>query len=272
MAYAKIVLDTSQKAELEEMADSERDPDLALRASIALKLDAGMRVVDIAKELGVNKDAVTRWKRRWLEGGAEALRSRHGGGRAPVGDTDGLASRIRDLIDSNPDATLKRTELASNLGVSVSKLNRELKAMGVTLERTTSWEIPADTGVVSRSACLAGLFLSPRGRCVVAYTSDGPLDPVGGSVQTRGRLLAAELEGAGDGLDLSDALWIAADHASDPGKVRPQTLKEFVEHMASATPDGVFCHAIALDDGTLSWSGRMPRGLAIEEAADVADW
>ena len=40
MAYAKIVLDTSQKAELEEMADSERDPDLALRASIVLKLGA----------------------------------------------------------------------------------------------------------------------------------------------------------------------------------------------------------------------------------------
>ena len=104
MAYAKIVLDATQKAELEEMADSERDQDLALRARIVLMLAEGMRVVDIAKKLGVNKDAVTRWKRRWLEGGADALRSRHGGGRAPVGDTNGLASRIRGLIDSNPSA------------------------------------------------------------------------------------------------------------------------------------------------------------------------
>lgn len=272
MAYAKIVLDATQKVELEEMADSERDQDLALRARIVLMLAEGMRVVDIAKKLGVNKDAVTRWKRRWLEGGADALRSRHGGGRAPVGDTNGLASRIRGLIDSNPDAAWKRAELAAELGVSVSKLNRELKAMGATLERATSWEIPADTGVASRSACLAGLFLSPRGRCVVAFTSGGPLEPVGGSVLTRGRLLAAELEGAGDGLDLSDALWTAADHASDPGKVRPQTLRQFVERAVSATPDGASCHAIALDDGTLSWSGRMPRGLSVEEASDAADW
>lgn len=273
MAYEKINLSATQRAELEELAESAHDPELATRASIVLKLDEGCRVTDIAGDLGVNKDAVTRWKRRWLDGGADALRSRHGGGRAPVGDTDGLGDRIRGILSSNPDATWKRATLAAQLGVSVSKLNRELAAMGVTLERSTSWEIPADTRVASRTSCLAGLFLSPRGRCVVARTSDGPLEPVGGSLVTRGRQLAAELGGAEGPIDLADALWTAADHASDPGRVRPQTLREFVEAAASALPgEGAACHAIALDDGTLSWSGSMPRRLTVEVAADAAEW
>jgi len=105
----------------------------------------------------------------------------------------------------------------------------------------------------------------------MAYASNGPLDPVGGSVLTRGRLLAAEPEGA-EGSDLSDALWAAVGHACDLGKVRPLTLRQFVERMASATPRGVTCHAIALDGGTLSWSRRMPHDLAVEEASDAADW
>lgn len=52
MAYAKIVLDETQKAELEEIVVSDGDKDLALMANIALKLAEGMGVADIAKELG----------------------------------------------------------------------------------------------------------------------------------------------------------------------------------------------------------------------------
>ena len=104
----------------------------------------------------------------------------------------------------------------------------------------------------------------------MAYTSDGPRDPVGGKVQTRGRPLAAELWGA-KGLDLTDALQAAVDHASGPEKVSSQALRRFVEGVATSTPDGVCCHAIALDDGTLSWNGQMPRGLAAEGAAHAAD-
>lgn len=274
MARQKIVLDDAQRAELELMRGSDLDPDLARRADIVLRLADGGKVLGVAADVGVNKDAVTRWKKRWLEGGAEALRTRHGGGPAASADPTGLRVRIEEKLNANPDATWKREALAGELGVPLSMLNRELQGMGVTLERATSWEFEADAGVDSGCACLTGLFLSHGGLCAVSCTSPSRLEPVGGSLTTRDRALAGALGGEGAPIALADAIWAAADHAADPGKKVPRDLRWFVGVAASAPlpGDGALLQAVALDDGSLGWGGTMPRGLSVTLASDAADW
>lgn len=64
-----IVINETQMKELRAMATDPLDDKLAKRASIILALGEGKKTRDVAKEVGINKDAVTRWKNRFLEGG-----------------------------------------------------------------------------------------------------------------------------------------------------------------------------------------------------------
>ena len=216
---------------------------------------------------------MSKWKKRYLEGGAGALRSLHGGGPAPADGIPDLQGRIRELLASNRSEPWTRASLAEAAGTDESRVGRELTRMGLTLERATRWEISAPTAASARTSCLAGLFLSASERCIVTCVSDGALEVGEGAVVTRDRLLAEAL-GPAEGLTLEDALWTAADHVGDPGKRRPTTLAEFVASAASALPTGPgsAVRAVALTSDPPRWRGKAPVGLSWSQVADGAAW
>lgn len=272
MRRSGIVLSEAQRSELRELRGS-TDERLRDRAEIVLALGDGLRVDEVARRVGTSKNTVTKWKRRYLEGGVAALRSLHGGGPSPADGIADLQGRIREALATNRSEPWTREGLAEEVGTDVARLGRELTRMGVTLSRATRWEIAAPTAASARTSCLAGLFLSATERCLVTCVSEGALDVGGGAVVTRDRLLAEALAPA-EGLTLEDALWTAADHVGDPGRRRPTTMAEFLASVASGLPSGagVAVRAVALAAGPPRWGGKAPVGLSWQQAADEAEW
>ena len=272
MRRSGIVLSEAQRSELREL-EASADERLRERAKILLALGDGLKVVEAARRAGTTKNTVSKWKKRYLEGGVGALRSLHGGGPAPADGISDLQGRIRELLATKRSEPWTRASLAEAAGTDSARLGRELTRMGLTLERATRWEISAPTAASARTSCLAGLFLSASERCIVTCVSDGALDVGEGAVVTRDRLLAEAL-GPAEGLTLEDALWTAADHVRDPGRRRPTTLAEFVASAASALPSGPgsAVRAVALTSDPPRWRGKAPVGLSWSQVADDAAW
>jgi transposase len=61
----------------------DRDAQEQLRLRAAELFAHQVRQVEIARELGVSRQNVSRWHRRWQQGGQDALRSRGTPGRTP---------------------------------------------------------------------------------------------------------------------------------------------------------------------------------------------
>lgn len=272
MRKSGIEIDEARTSELSALSDNP-DEELARRAKIVLLLGEGRSIRSVADELGTDKNTVCKWKRRFLEGGAQALLSGHGGGPAPAVDVGDLREEIRTRIDSKGIEGWTRRTLAEDIGVDESRVGRELGRMGITLERRSTWEYPAPSGAETTCACLAGVYLSATERCVVVCTSDVPIVGGSGSVVTRSRRLAGALSSAGR-LTLADALRAAADHAGDPGRKVPRTMASFLADVAGTLPSGpgFGLHAVALAAAPPRWRGTAPLGLTMSAVADAGAW
>lgn len=270
----KINLNEKQISELEFIANNTVDPKLASRARIILELNNGRSVRETAAIVELNKDAVTRWKKRYLSGGIDALQSEHGGGAAASFDVTDIQDRIRRELDADRDAAWTRSALAEKVGIPVQALNRELGKMKITLRRSTSWEFPSSDGIRARHMCLAGLYLSATGRCLIICTSEDEIVPGGELFITRSRFLANTLRSGKEGLTLADALWSAADHAADRGKKNPVPLQDFLDETISLLPEsaGTLYYAVGLSEEPVTYKGTKPSSLVYRSVRTAEEW
>lgn len=269
-----INLDEKQTEELKSLANDPMDEQLGKRARIILELAKGNNVRSVAEAVGLNKDAVTRWKNRYMEGGIDALYSEHGGGATSSILIPDIQERIRDAINAKTDGVWTRTDLAESLSIPLASLNYELKKMGITLSRNTSWEFQTSDDLSARSMCIAGLYLAGSARCIVLCTSDKNLFSGREVFTTRNRLLASELKEADSELTLRDVLWTAADHAFEDGKRNPPDIQSFLNGVIEKMPtaEGTTCYAIGNSDSPLKYRGRKPVSLSYQAVNTAEEW
>ena len=269
-----IIIDETQKKTLATMASDPLDDKLAKRARIILGLADGKTTREIAAEVSLNKDAVTRWKNRFLDGGIEGLFSEHGGGAPSAIVVPDLRARIEALIGSKPAGTWTRKELADQLGVPEIRINNELSKMNITLSRSTSWTFATTDAIKSRCMCIAGMYLSASAKCIVICSSGKELVAGDESFTTRNRLLAEQLSGCGEELTLRDVLWTASDHAKDIWKKKPMSMQGFLEEVISTLPDeeSLLCYAIGVSDEPIQYKGKKPINLTYQSVPDLAEW
>lgn len=275
MSTKSIVLDEQQKARLTELASDTIDPSLANRAKAVLARSEGKTIMMTATELNVNKDFVSRWEERFLEGGIDALYSRHGGGQTSSVDDPDLDQKIIDLVETRKDTHWSKKEVADELGIKVAKLDYELGKLGITTMRNTSWEFDISDTLCSRNLCPAGLYLSGSARCLVFCSSSAGILKGGAEhLTTRDRLLAEELHTEDGSLTLKDALQTAAEFASDKPKKRSLSLTDFLLDLEQSLPedDSVLCIAITQSDSPISYRGKRPERLVFHMAGTVDSW
>lgn len=81
---APVTVSDDQRLTLEEWSARDDCPALARRAGILLKASEGMPSAQIARELGVSRPTVSLWRRRFQEGGLDAVaKIKDGRGRRP---------------------------------------------------------------------------------------------------------------------------------------------------------------------------------------------
>jgi transposase len=127
---ARLVVPPSVRQQLERWTRSSAiDRRLAVRARIVLLVASGRSDRQVARELDVSVRTVCLWRRRYEDGGLDAMaRDKPGRGRKP-GRDPALVARVRELMTTaRPDgARWTSRSLAAALGMSHSTVHRILQ-------------------------------------------------------------------------------------------------------------------------------------------------
>ena len=168
--HAKVVLKKEQKAKLEAIVRSKcsqvRD---ALRARIVLMAAAGIDGESTAKQLNVNKNTVSLWRRRFAAKGIEGLNDIPGRGRKRTHGADKVEAIIEATLNEKPEnATHWSTRtMAKHAGVSHSTVRRIWNAHKIKPHLAHTFKLSNDKRFVEKLRDVIGLYMNPPEHALV---------------------------------------------------------------------------------------------------------
>lgn len=167
----EIVLDTREHLTLEKWSKGRMTPArVVTRARIVLLAATGMENKDIAVELGIGRDTVGQWRRRFLERRLAGLvKDAPRGGRKPTRREAVARLIVERTTQTKPaNATHWSTRtLAKELGVSPSMVQRVWLANGLKPHRVKTFKVSNDKQFVEKMQDIVGLYLNPPERALV---------------------------------------------------------------------------------------------------------
>jgi transposase len=174
-----INLTSEEKAELERLVRAPRTQRRhADRARIVLEAARGKSTIDIAASLRIRPATVSKWRVRFEREGLMGLRDDFRPGRPRLHeDVEGLRQRILERIDTKPPlgyAKWNGRTLGEALGIAPVRIWKELRALGISLQRRRSWCISTDPEFDAKSADIIGLYLGAPANAVVLSIDEKP--------------------------------------------------------------------------------------------------
>lgn len=166
-----ILLSEEERRTLEQWARGRRTSvRVVTRAKIVLHASTGMENKDVAATLGIGRDTVGTWRRRFARGRlAGIVKDAPRGGRKPAQRED--ATRLiveRTTQTKPPNATHWSTRtLAKELGVSPSMVQRVWKANGLKPHLVKTFKVSNDKQFVEKMQDIVGLYLNPPEHALV---------------------------------------------------------------------------------------------------------
>jgi len=142
---------------------------LSLRARIVLGAAGGESNTEIARRLGVHRNTVSLWRRRFLEFRVDGLLDEPRPGQ-PRKITDAQVDAvITKTLESAPkNATHWSTRaMAKEVGLSQTAVSRIWRAFGLQPHRQETWKLSKDPLFVEKVRDVVGLYLNPPERAVV---------------------------------------------------------------------------------------------------------
>jgi len=142
---------------------------LSLRARIVLACAAGESNTEIAARLGVHRNTVALWRRRFLEFGLDGLPDEPRPGQ-PRKITDAQVEEvITTTLERQPrGATHWSTRsMAAEVGLTQTAVSRIWRAFGLQPHRQQTWKLSRDPLFVDKVRDVVGLYLHPPERAVV---------------------------------------------------------------------------------------------------------
>jgi transposase len=137
----------------------------------------GAATQSIASDLGQRPATVSKWRKRYAEGGLAALQDEPRSGRpAQYGEQDEL--RILRQLDQAPPpgyAEWNGRLLAEALGdVSADYVWQVLRGLGIALQQRHSWCVSTDPEFAAKAADITGLYLDPPEDAIVICVDEKP--------------------------------------------------------------------------------------------------
>jgi transposase len=142
---------------------------LSQRARMVLACASGQSNTQIAARLGVHRNTVGLWRRRFVEFRLDGLLDEPRPGQ-PRKITDAKVEQvITKTLESTPkDATHWSTRsLAAEVGLNQTAVARIWRAFGLAPHRQQSWKLSKDPLFVEKVRDVVGLYLNPPERAVV---------------------------------------------------------------------------------------------------------
>jgi len=164
----QIELTPEQQSELTKLSRSGRTSvRLAQRVRIVLMAAQGRENKDIAKEVGVGRVAVARWRQRYLDSGLEGIERDLPRGAPPV-KLD-VAKLVELTTQTTPEAAThwSTRKMAAQLGVSPSTVMRHWQAHGLKPHLVRGFKVSRDPKFVEKLEDIVGLYMSPPEHALV---------------------------------------------------------------------------------------------------------
>jgi len=174
---AALVISAEQREQLEAWTRRRKTAQaLALRARIVLHCAESQKDGDVAEKVGVTRQTVGRWRRRFIETGVDGLLDEPRPG-APRQITDAQVEKVVTLtLESQPkDATHWSTRsLARTTGLSRSSIARIWHAFGLRPHRSETFKLSTDPLLIEKVRDIVGLYLNPPDRALVLCVDEKP--------------------------------------------------------------------------------------------------
>lgn len=142
---------------------------LSQRARIVLACAAGESNTQIADRLGVHRNTVALWRKRFREFGLDGLLDEARPGPPRKITDEKVEEVIARTLESTPkDATHWSTRsMAAEVGLTQTAVSRIWRAFGLQPHRAQTWKLSKDPLFVDKVRDVVGLYLNPPERAVV---------------------------------------------------------------------------------------------------------
>jgi transposase len=160
-----------ERALLERWAAAQKTPQsVALRARIVLLAAAGESNSKIARTLNVSRPTAILWRRRFAEGGAQALtETKPGRGRKPTISAAKIKAIVQATTQTRPPGQTQwscRT-MAKAQAVSPATVQRIWDAHGLKPHRVRTFKLSNDPRFSEKLTDVVGLYLNPPEKAIV---------------------------------------------------------------------------------------------------------
>jgi transposase len=166
-----IILDEEVRGKLVKWARGRSTPmRLVQRARIVLSAAGGRRNKDIAEELGVSRKMVGIWRKRFAEGGIEAIMKDAPRGGRPMSVRAAVARIVieKTTRETPTDATHWSTRtMAKEVGCSRSTVQRIWNANGLKPHLQRTFKVSRDPDFEEKTRDVVGLYLDPPKNALV---------------------------------------------------------------------------------------------------------
>ena len=233
---------------------------LAQRSRIVLLVAEGLRTGEVAQRLGVHRNTVAKWRRRFEAERLDGLVDEPRPGRPrTVTDADVDAVITKTLESTPKDATHWSTRsMASEVGLTQSAVHRIWRAFGLQPHRAETFKLSRDPQFVAKVRDVVGIYLDPPERAVVlcvdeksqiqALDRTQPILPLQPGLPERAthdykRHGTSSLYAA---LDVSSGQVIGSLHS----RHRAIEFKKFLQRIDAEVPAGLEVHVILDNSST----------------------
>jgi transposase len=142
---------------------------LAMRSRIVLAAAEGGSNVEIAARLELDRNTVSRWRRRFAEARLDGLVDEPRPGRPrSVSDAE-IEALITETLEKAPknDTHWSTRSMATHLGMSQSTVSRVWRAFGLAPHKAETWKLSKDPQFTDKVRDVVGLYLDPPERALV---------------------------------------------------------------------------------------------------------
>jgi transposase len=167
---AELVLSEAEQAKLKQLSSRRKTAQaLALRARIVLECAQGLENQEVAAGLGVAKNTVGKWLRRFVEQRMDGLHDEPRSGAPRSIEDAGIEAVIVRTLESLPENATHWSSrgMAKVSGISVSSVQRIWQAFGLQPHRIETFKLSTDPDFVAKVRDVVGLYVAPPEHAVV---------------------------------------------------------------------------------------------------------
>ncbi|NEE04806.1 IS630 family transposase [Phytoactinopolyspora halotolerans] len=142
---------------------------LALRSRIVLRCAQGGTIGEVAQDVGVSRNTVSKWRSRFISHRLDGLSDEPRPGRPRTVSDEQVEQVITKTLEEAPgkDTHWSTRSMAQATGMSQSAISRIWRAFGLKPHAVETWKLSTDPQFVDKVRDVVGLYMNPPENALV---------------------------------------------------------------------------------------------------------